>query len=85
MNHTNILAKKERHVKKILVLAAAAMLFFGLLVGGTGLFLGRNRPQTLEEASPHNWYRTFSISQDSWWIGIDFTEDSSLNLVRFSP
>ena len=79
----NISLKKEHGLKKICVLAATAMLLFGLLVGGTGLLFARKNPQVLEESGRHSWYRTFSISQDSWWIGVDFTEDSTLNLVQF--
>lgn len=81
--NSNISLKKEHRLKKICVLAATAMLLFGLLVGGTGLLFARKNPQALEESGRHSWYRTFSISQDGWWIGVDFTEDSSLNLVQF--
>lgn len=74
MNDKNpkVLIKKERRLKKTFILAALAMLLSGLLLAGGGLLAGRSHPEALAEAGGHRWYRTFAISEDSFWIGLDF-------------
>ena len=81
----NIAFKKERRLKKTCIRAASAMLLFGLLVGGVGLLQGRNHPEALAETGDHSWYRTFSITEDGWWVGLDFSRDGSFNVIRFAP
>ena len=72
-----------RRLKKTCLLASLAMVLCGLLLGGAGLIAGRSHPEALEETGAHNWYRTFSISEDGFWFGVDFTKDGAFQLVNF--